>query len=382
MRFPIDRGPTDPVPAEPRPSNLTSVRRRLLETRDAVDLIATEAGFEDAEALDQCFRSAYFISPQDYRALLGAGRFQLELPDWLLQENLLTYWGRDPSSLSEKVQGRRISWSTLSPVGPLRVDAEMGVDRAEITVHTADEQNRADPLTAGHAHELVIRWLGLHLDPRDFERRVARESDARLIHGRHGLTLPQTGSCFDAALWVVAGQQVSLAAAFSIRRRLTERFGTPAAGLICSPSAQTIAEAEVDELFRHGLTRRKSEYLSGIAAMAQPPSTETASESLPTTEPAKADLEHWRSLPEAEAEAHLLAIRGFGAWSVNYLLMRALGFADRVPLGDAALARALQRFYDLPARPNREQTMELMAPFAPHRSLASFHFWATLADPD
>ena len=368
--------------ADSRLSNLTSVRRRLLETRDSVDLIATEAGFDDTEALTQSFRRTYFISPQDYRALLGSDRFQLEIPEWLFQENLFTYWGRDPSSLSEKVQGRRISWSTISPVGPLRVDAEMGADRAEVTVHTAEGQGGMDPFTAAHAHGLVIRWLGLHLDPREFERRTVKESNARLIQGRHGLTLPQTGSCFDAALWVVAGQQVSLAAAFSIRRRLTERFGTPVAGLICSPSPQTVANAEVDELFQHGLTRRKAEYLSGIAAMAQPPSAEMPGASLPTTEPAEPNLEHWQGMPETEAEERLLAIRGFGAWSVNYLLMRALGFADRVPLGDAALARALQRFYDLSARPDREQTAEIMAPFAPYRSLASFHFWATLADPD
>ena len=69
-------------------------------------------------------------------------------------------------------------------------------------------------------------------------------------------------------------------------------------------------------------------------------------------------------------------MRGLGPWSVNYLMMRALGLADCVPIGDAALTRNLKRFYDLEKRPGAEDTRSLMEPFAPHRSLATFHFWA------
>ena len=359
-----------------------SIRRRLICSRDSLDEIATEAGFPEAAALDSAFRRSCYMSAADYRALLGVTQFRLALPAWLRRESLFTYWGRDPASLCERVQGDRISWSTISPVGPLRVDAVMGIDHAEVQVHTLRAASEVDPLAAAHAHGLVIRWLGLHLDPREFEQRAAQGPDARLITGRLGLTLPQTGSIFDAALWVVAGQQVSLAAAFSIRRRLTERFGTPVAGLTCSPSAQAVADAGVEELFRHGLTRRKAEYLHGLAGLAESSPSALPTTVLPTSVPPQPGLEHWRELTETEAEKNLLAMRGLGAWSVNYLLMRALGFPDRVPVGDAALARALQRFYDLDGRPNAEQTLELLAPFAPFRSLASFHFWATLAPAD
>ena len=36
----------------------------------------------------------------------------------------------------------------------------------------------------------------------------------------------------------------------------------------------------------------------------------------------------------------------------------------------------LQRFFDLGTRPGPQETRRLMAPFAPHRSLATFHLWA------
>ena len=76
----------------------------------------------------------------------------------------------------------------------------------------------------------------------------------------------------------------------------------------------------------------------------------------------------------------LSQIRGLGPWSIQYLLMRSFGFEDCVPVGDAALVNALQRFYDLDARPGPEETQRLMEPFAPYRSFAAFHLWRSLAD--
>jgi AraC family transcriptional regulator of adaptative response / DNA-3-methyladenine glycosylase II len=90
------------------------------------------------------------------------------------------------------------------------------------------------------------------------------------------------------------------------------------------------------------------------------------------------DLESWRAREPAEIEQGLLAIHGLGPWSVNYLMMRAYGLPDQVPVGDAALVRSLAEFFGLPARPDAKGTMELMAQFAPWRSLATFHFWALL----
>ena len=56
------------------------------------------------------------------------------------------------------------------------------------------------------------------------------------------------------------------------------------------------------------------------------------------------------------------------------------GFADAAPVGDSALATALQRLHKLPERPDTEQTAQLMAAFAPHRSLATMHLWTSLKE--
>ena len=75
------------------------------------------------------------------------------------------------------------------------------------------------------------------------------------------------------------------------------------------------------------------------------------------------------------AERTLLAVRGLGPWSVNYLMMRALGFADCVPLGDTGLTSGLQALFALEERPDADATRKLMTVFSPHRSLATAHLW-------
>ena len=75
----------------------------------------------------------------------------------------------------------------------------------------------------------------------------------------------------------------------------------------------------------------------------------------------------------------MTAQRGIGIWRARYVLRRG-GFADAAPVGDAALAAALQKLHRLDERPDADQTARLMAAFAPHRSLATMHLWTSLKD--
>ena len=56
------------------------------------------------------------------------------------------------------------------------------------------------------------------------------------------------------------------------------------------------------------------------------------------------------------------------------------GFADAAPVGDSALATALQKLHKLPERPDTEGTARLMSAFAPHRSIATMHLWTYLKE--
>jgi AraC family transcriptional regulator of adaptative response / DNA-3-methyladenine glycosylase II len=189
---------------------------------------------------------------------------------------------------------------------------------------------------------------------------------APLIAGRRGWRILQTPDPFDGLTWAILGQQINLAFAFTLRRRLVERAGVPApGGLFAPPRAEAVANLEVEELARFQFSRRKAEYLIGAARRI------VAGE---------LDLDRLATAPAAEVEAALLAVRGLGPWSAHYVMMRAFGFEDCVPVGDSGLVRGLAKFFSLPDRPDAAATRELMRPFAPYRSWATFHLWQTLGD--
>jgi 3-methyladenine DNA glycosylase/8-oxoguanine DNA glycosylase len=76
----------------------------------------------------------------------------------------------------------------------------------------------------------------------------------------------------------------------------------------------------------------------------------------------------------------LTSLRGVGTWTARYTLLRGAGFADCAPVGDVALAAALQKLHAAERRPAPQEVEQLMRPFAPYRSIATFHLWASLKD--
>ena len=207
--------------------------------------------------------------------------------------------------------------------------------------------------------------LGLEADPRPFELSLANNpAFTALITPRLGLRIPLTADVWESLVWAILGQQVNLAFAYSLRRRLTERCGgSLLQGLRPHPTPQAVAALEPAELLPLQFSRSKAAYVLGVARLV-------ASGTLP--------LEAFPGGDAAAAADSLSAVRGIGPWTTHYVLMRGCGFPDCVPLGDAGLTLALQRHHGLDHRPNAKETAALMAPFAPFRSLATFHLWASL----
>jgi 3-methyladenine DNA glycosylase/8-oxoguanine DNA glycosylase len=87
-------------------------------------------------------------------------------------------------------------------------------------------------------------------------------------------------------------------------------------------------------------------------------------------------LDTLRQLSASHAARLLGALRGVGPWTVQYAFLRGLGFGDCLLAGDAGLAQGLHRMTG--HRPNEQQIRELMARYAPHRSLATYHIWTSL----
>lgn len=325
------------------------------------------SGFESASAFHENFRRETGMSPGAYRKLRRATSFSITLPDDFRVDDTLNYLVRDEGGVGETLDGRRFRKAVCLTSGPAILDCVADPAAGSVTCRVvADRTLCANDLAA--AHRIVIRLFPIDVDPGPFERRLARTRGmSRLIRGRRGLRIPRTATLYEGIVWTIVGQQVNLAFAHSLRATLIELCGPPAPnGLRAHPRAEDVARLDVADLARRRYSRRKAEYVIDTSRALVEGSLSLVEG---TTEPA------------TRLERRLLRVRGIGPWSANYLLMRGFGFDDCVPIGDVALLAALVRFFDRETRPDADETRELMRPFAPWRSLATFHFWKSLGDP-
>ena len=337
--------------------------RLLLETEQRVVDVGHAAGFESESAFHRQFLALMRMTPGAYRGLNGASVFLVQLPPRYRSEEVLAYHARDPASPCERVRGATVMKALSVAGGPAVLEISLEQDAAWCRVHAArplEHRGIAD------VHAAALRMLGLNADVTGFEARAGRSpSFAALIARRPGLRLPLTPTVFDGLCWAIIGQQINVAFASALRREILLLAGDEFGGMRSHPPAERVAELSATELNARRFSRAKAEYLIGAARAV-------ASGALSI-----------ETLPDASAvtaERSLERLHGVGKWTARYTLMRGAGFADCAPVGDVALAAALQRLTQSVERPAPEQVEALMRPFAPHRSIATFHLWASLRD--
>jgi len=337
-------------------AKVDAARRLLLSGDLALAGVAGDAGFESLSAFHEHFRSLNGMTPSAYRALRSPGVFAVDLPPGYPLAHLLRTLGRDPQSVTERIAGARYETAAELGGAPAVVAIHFGRGSAEVSV-----EGPAGPGQGAAAHRLVAGLLGLDQDAPAFARLARRLGMARLVAGRAGLRLSRTPGVWDGLLWCIIGQQINFPFACVLKRRLIERAGAPLpGGLFSLPSPAAVARLEPADLRPLQYSRQKADYLIGAARLVAG---------------GKLDLAALPSMSATRAERTLLDVRGLGPWSVNYLMMRSLGFADCVPLGDTGVSSGLQTLFGLEERPDADATRRLMSVFSPHRSLATAHLW-------
>ena len=151
---------------------------------------------------------------------------------------------------------------------------------------------------------------------------------AAFPHG-DGLRVPGAVDGFELAVRAVLGQQVTVAAARTLGSRLVEAFGEPLATSIDGlarlfPTPAAIAAASGDALGQLGIVRQRQTALHAIAQQVLD---------------GKLALHAGADVPSTIAA--LQELPGIGAWTAQYIAMRALRWPDAFPAGDVALQKAL-----------------------------------------
>jgi 3-methyladenine DNA glycosylase/8-oxoguanine DNA glycosylase len=223
------------------------------------------------------------------------------------------------------------------------------VDGREVRMSAADGGADVEPLDA-QTEPVARKLLGLEFDLDGFAAFAVTEPVlARLVPALAGFRPPLAPDPFESLVTSISAQQVSLFAAFAIRNRLIAAFGNRAGEAYSFPTRERLALADDDALVALGFSRRKAEYILGLAR-------------------SELDLDSLALLPDDEVKAQLVAQRGVGEWTAEWFLARHLARPQAWPWGDLGLRKAVAAFYGADA-----DVRTIGARFAPFQNLTAHY---------
>ena len=219
----------------------------------------------------------------------------------------------------------------------------------EVRIEAAPGGVDVEPL-APETEPLVRKMLGLEFDLDAFYAFATTEPVlAELVPKLAGFRPPLAPDPFETLVTSITAQQVSLFAAFAIRNRLIEAFGVRAGHAYAFPTRERLALASEEEVVAVGFSRRKAEYVLGLAR-------------------SDLDLDALALLPDEDVKAQLVAQRGLGEWTADWFLARHLARPQAWPWGDLGLRKAVAAFYG-----DGPDVRAIGARFAPFQNLTAHY---------
>jgi AraC family transcriptional regulator of adaptative response / DNA-3-methyladenine glycosylase II len=342
---------------------LLLAKRLLTDTAEPVAQVALASGFASLRRFNAAFAERYRMPPSRLRRASGddAGDRQALRLAWRPPydvDALLAFVERRQIPSVEQVWGqglrRTLGWRHQGRRIAGWIDASFDLARHELRL-------RVSPSLApvlGAVIERVRHGFDLDADPALIDPALARLP----LPAHRGLRVPGAFDGFEAAVRVVLGQQVSVAAARTLAARLVARFGEPVetgwpALTRLFPTPEAIAGAGDDDLGRLGIVRSRAQALRALA-----------------TAVADGGIELHRGAPLEATLRALRAVPGLGEWSVQLIALRSLGWPDAWPAGDAAALKALG------TREHRRAD-HLAEACRPWRGYALMRLWHHLENP-
>jgi AraC family transcriptional regulator of adaptative response / DNA-3-methyladenine glycosylase II len=210
-----------------------------------------------------------------------------------------------------------------------------------------------DPRSLFVIVERIRAMFDLNADWMDIARSLRSDGAlAKRVEKAPGLRVPGSWDGFELAVRAILGQQITVAGATTLSGRIVAMFGrefAAAQGLTrLFPEPEMLADAD---LTRAGLTKARAATIRSLArAVCDKRIT-------------------FDGISDGETFlAGLCEISGIGAWTAQYIAMRALREPDAFPVGDIALLRAL----GLRSWRELEQRSEAWRPW---RAYAAMYLW-------
>jgi DNA-3-methyladenine glycosylase II len=179
----------------------------------------------------------------------------------------------------------------------------------------------------------------------------------KLVDGREPHQLKKRKNICNYLCASIMSQQLSTKVATVIHNRFLALYGGK------EPAAQQIVDTPFDQLRAIGMSNAKTNYVKNVAQF---------------------ELEHGmdakklNKMDNEEVIAYLTQIKGVGRWTVEMLLMFALGREDVFAVDDLGVQNAMIKLYKLSREDKkkfREDMLRISQKWSPYRTYACIHLW-------
>ncbi|WP_428242053.1 DNA-3-methyladenine glycosylase 2 [Gynuella sp.] len=283
----------------------------------------------------------------------------LELPDHFRIQDFLDFHRRDQEAVAERVGTDSLTKGLMLSGIPCQLEIGFSAHQINVQLTAAKEP---DP-QSNSLSTLATHMLGLSQPIQQFEQMFGDHPQVgTLLRQNKGLRIPQAASAYEALVWAIIGQQISLTAAIAIRRRFIQAAGQCTLNdLYCFPDPNVVSRMDQADIKGCGFSNTKIQALMGLTEWIQ------AIPILPNT----LTTETANQLSE-----QLLSIKGIGPWTVSYALLRGFNWLDGSLHGDVAVRRNLQHLLNMETPVDARYTEQWLQQFSPWRALMAAHLWA------
>ncbi|WP_042147244.1 DNA-3-methyladenine glycosylase [Paucisalibacillus sp. EB02] len=217
--------------------------------------------------------------------------------------------------------------------------------------------------------DYIWEWFDLDQNLGDFYEMTRKDAILdQIVHTYYGLRIICIPDLFEALTWAILGQQINLTFAYTLKKRLVEHYGESLTyegqTFWLFPTHEKIAELEIEDLRKLQFSTRKAEYIIGVA------------EGMTSGQLTKEKLLQLKEYHQVHQS--LVSIRGIGAWTADYVIMKCLHNTNAFPIADVGLHNALKQQLGLERKPTIKEIEKLAVNWKGWEAYATFYLWRSL----
>ena len=347
-----------------RNNRLLLAKQLLSETRLAITEVAAAAGFNSLRRFNAAFAAACRMTPtalRQHAGPLSAGQPVLRLAyrPPLDFTSMLAFLARRSLPGIEQVHPQYYRRVLVVDGRASVIGVRACPRRPELLLELGDTAPTAIPAVLARVRQL----FDLDADLATVHACLQHEPLlAQGIAARPGLRIPGGWDGFEVAVRAVLGQQVSVAAATTLARRLVDAFGIPLPGMPAGldrqfPSPTQLCQAPLEQI---GLPRSRAATLRALASACVLGRLDFS-----PARPLQAFIDQATALP------------GIGPWTAHYIALRGLSQPDAFPAGDLVVQQVLGQGQRL----SQAQAEQRSQRWRPWRAYAVLHLWHLAPTP-